>query len=100
MGLPLLPRLPALGQPEPFLLAIIKKQMSSGVMREVLQQTAKTTAYIFAVLLGATAFSLVLRGLGGDELIERALLSLPFEPTGIIIAIRATFLLGFFFGLD
>ena len=79
------------------LLAIIKKQMSAGVMREVLQETTKTTAYIFAVLLGATAFSLVLRGLGGDELIERALLSLPFEPTGIIIAILfATFLLGFF----
>jgi tripartite ATP-independent transporter DctM subunit len=70
---------------------------SSGVMREVLQETTKTTAYIFAVLLGATAFSLVLRGLGGDELIERALLSLPFEPTGIIVAILfATFLLGFF----
>jgi len=79
------------------LLAIIKKQMSAGVMREVLQETTKTTAYIFGVLLGATAFSLVLRGLGGDELIEGALLSLPFEPTGIIIAILfATFLLGFF----
>ena len=79
------------------LLAIIKKQMSAGVMREVLQETTKTTAYIFGVLLGATAFSLVLRGLGGDELIEDALLSLPFEPTGIIIAILfATFLLGFF----
>ena len=79
------------------LLAIIKKQMSAGVMREVLQETTKTTAYIFGVLVGATAFSLVLRGLGGDELIEGALLSLPFEPTGIIVAILfATFLLGFF----
>ncbi|MDP6186168.1 MAG: TRAP transporter large permease subunit [Pseudomonadales bacterium] len=79
------------------LLAILKKQMSRTVMREVLQETTRTTAYIFAVLLGATAFSLVLRGLGGDELIEGALLSLPFEPTGIIIAILfATFLLGFF----
>jgi len=79
------------------LLAVLKKQMSRTVMREVLQETTRTTAYIFAVLLGATAFSLVLRGLGGDELIEGALLSLPFEPTGIIIAILfATFLLGFF----
>ena len=79
------------------LLAIIKKQMNKGVMNEVLQETTRTTAFIFAVLLGATAFSLVLRGLGGDELIERALLSLPFEPTGIIICILlATFLLGFF----
>ncbi len=79
------------------LLAVIKKQMNRAVMAEVLQETTRTTAYIFAVLLGATAFSLVLRGLGGDELIEGALLSLPFEPTGIIVAILvATFLLGFF----
>ena len=79
------------------LLAALKKQISLPVMREVLQETTRTTAYIFAVLLGATAFSLVLRGLGGDELIEGVLLSLPFEPTGIIIAILfATFLLGFF----
>jgi TRAP-type mannitol/chloroaromatic compound transport system permease large subunit len=67
------------------------------VIREVLSETTKTTAYIFAVLLGATAFSLVLRGLGGDELIEGVLLNLPFEPTGIMICILlATFLLGFF----
>lgn len=78
-------------------LAIIKRQMNRGVMNEVLQETTRTTAFIFAVLLGATAFSLVLRGLGGDELIERVLLSLPFEPTGIIICILlATFILGFF----
>jgi TRAP-type mannitol/chloroaromatic compound transport system permease large subunit len=39
----------------------------------------------------------VLRGLGGDELIERTLLGMPFGPTGIVIAILfATFLLGFF----
>ncbi len=79
------------------LLAWLKKQMSTPVMREVLEETTRTTAFIFAVLLGATAFSLVLRGLGGDELIERALLGLPFEPTGIVICILlATFILGFF----
>ena len=65
--------------------------------RDVLYETTRTTAFIFAVLIGATAFSLVLRGLGGDELIERVLLSLPFERTGIVICIlAATFLLGFF----
>ena len=67
------------------------------MLKEVLQETTKTTAFIFAILLGATAFSLVLRGLGGDELIERSLLSLPFGNTGIIVCILlATFLLGFF----
>ena len=60
-------------------------------------ETTQTTAFIFAILLGATAFSLVLRGLGGDALIERTLLQLPFGPTGIIICILlATFMLGFF----
>ena len=39
----------------------------------------------------------MLRGLGGDDLIERAFLSLPFGPSGIVIAILVfTFLLGFF----
>ncbi|MDA9371550.1 TRAP transporter large permease subunit [Porticoccaceae bacterium] len=78
-------------------LALVKRQLSFAEAREVLEETTRTTAYIFAILLGATAFSLVLRGLGGDELIERALLGLPFEPSGIIITILfVTFLLGFF----
>jgi tripartite ATP-independent transporter DctM subunit len=79
------------------LLALIKRQLNRSVINDVLQETTRTTAFIFGILLGATAFSLVLRGLGGDELIERALLGLPFGPTGIIICIlAATFLLGFF----
>ena len=78
-------------------LALVKRQLTFLAAREVLEETTRTTAYIFAILLGATAFSLVLRGLGGDDLIERALLGLPFEPSGIIITILlVTFLLGFF----
>lgn len=79
------------------LLAWTNGALSGAVMRDVLEETTRTTAFIFAVLLGATAYSLVLRGLGGDELIERALLALPFEGSGIIVCILlATFLLGFF----
>ncbi len=79
------------------LLAWAKRVLNLSELREVLEETTRTTAFIFAVLLGATAFSLVLRGLGGDELIERALLGLPFEATGIVVCILlATFLLGFF----
>jgi tripartite ATP-independent transporter DctM subunit len=80
-----------------WLLAALKRRLGGGVMKDVLEETTRTTAFIFAVLLGATAFSLVLRGLGGDELIEDALLGLPFDATGIVICILlATFLLGFF----
>ena len=79
------------------LLAAWKRALGKGVHRAVIEETTRTTAFIFAVLLGATAFSLVLRGLGGDELIERALLALPFDANGILICILiATFLLGFF----
>ena len=79
------------------LLALIKRKLTMSDFNQVLRDTTRTTAFIFAVLIGATAFSLVLRGLGGDQLIERALLSLPFERQGIVLAILfATFLLGFF----
>ncbi len=79
------------------LLALWKRKLDLPVFKEVLAETTKTTAFIFAILIGATAFSLVLRGLGGDELIERTLLNLPFGPTGVVITILfCTFLLGFF----
>ncbi|MBT3425056.1 MAG: TRAP transporter large permease subunit [Gammaproteobacteria bacterium] len=79
------------------LLAWLQGQLNTTVLREVVIETTKTTGFIFAIFIGATAFSLVLRGLGGDELIADALLGLPFEAHGIIIVILlVTFLLGFF----
>ena len=79
------------------LLAWFNRRLSRPVFREVLVESSKTTGFIFATLIGATAYSLVLRGLGGDELMQRLLLGLPFEPAGIVIAILFfTFLLGFF----
>ncbi|MFT5500879.1 MAG: tripartite ATP-independent transporter DctM subunit [Woeseiaceae bacterium] len=79
------------------MLALGRRKLSARVMNDVLGQTTTTTAFIFGIFVGATAYSLVLRGLGGDELIESALTGLPFGPTGIVITIlAATFLLGFF----
>ena len=79
------------------ILALANGTLSKSVLTDVVRETTRTTAFIFAILIGATAFSLVLRGLGGDELIERTLLGLPFGPVGIIITILLfTFLLGFF----
>ncbi len=79
------------------ILAVMNRKLNLAVLQEVLYETSKTTAYIFAIFLGATAYSLVLRGLGGDELISGFLNGLPFGPTGILIGILLfTFLLGFF----
>jgi len=79
------------------LLAAWRGRLQSNVLRDVLRETTLTTGYLFGIFVGASAFALVLRGLGGDELIAGALLGLPFGPNGVIISILiATFLLGFF----
>ena len=79
------------------LLAWSRGALDRDVLREVLRSTSLTTGFIFAILITATAYSLVLRGLGGDALISSALMGLPFSPEGIVLAILFfTFLLGFF----
>jgi len=79
------------------ILAFINRKLDLGVMREVLYATFKTNAYIFGILIGATCFALVLRGLGGDEFIARMLKALPFGPMGILwFIVFVVFMLGFF----
>jgi len=78
-------------------LAWANKKLDRKVIKEVLYATFNTNAYIFGILIGATCFALVLRGLGGDEFIERTLTGLPFGPYGIIAFILfCVFMLGFF----
>lgn len=79
------------------LLAMYNRKFSFKVLKDVVGGTMNTTSYIFAIFIGATCFALVLRELGGDELIESFLTGLPFGPYGIIFFILAMiFLLGFF----
>ena len=80
-----------------WLLAIARGRLSFQDLKSVIRKTTHTTSYIFALFVGATMFALVLRGLGGDELIEGALKGLPFGPNGVVIVVLfITFLLGFF----
>ena len=79
------------------ILAAINKKLNWKVIVEVMKACFNTTAYIFAIFLGATAFALVLRSLGGDEFIEKVLTGIPLGPYGIMVVILgAVFLLGFF----
>jgi len=79
------------------LLALYNRKYNFKVLKEVLHGTYNTTAYIFAIFIGATCFALVLRELGGDELIESFLTGLPFGDYGIVAFILLIiFLLGFF----
>jgi len=73
------------------------KSFSFQVIKSTLYQSTRTTGFIFAILVGASVFSIVLRGLGGDEVIERAIAALPFGPNGkVIFILTVVFILGFF----
>ncbi|HRJ52753.1 MAG TPA: TRAP transporter large permease subunit [Candidatus Thiothrix moscowensis] len=73
------------------------RKLDWAVLKEVVINTFNTSAYIFAIFVGATVFALVLRELGGDEFVQDVLTGLPFEGYGLIIFILfIVFLLGFF----
>jgi tripartite ATP-independent transporter DctM subunit len=78
------------------LLALANRRLSLAVLIDVMRETTKTTAFIFAIIIGAVAFALILRNLGGDEMIERALLGLDIGNVGLILVILLiVFVLGF-----
>jgi tripartite ATP-independent transporter DctM subunit len=66
------------------------------VLAPVVRKTAQVTSMIFVILIGATLFSLTFRGLGGDDMVQRALSELPGGVAGAILVVMvALFLLGF-----
>jgi len=61
------------------------------------KESVKVTSMVFAVLIGATAFSMVFTYSGSDYILEEFMLNLPGEKwTFIILAMLAIFILGFF----
>ncbi len=79
-----------------FLLAIFKKSLSVSQLRDTAQSTTKTTSMVFFILIGASLFSLVFRGYGGDELVSRLFVGMPGGVVGAtIIVMLVIFFLGF-----
>jgi tripartite ATP-independent transporter DctM subunit len=86
----------ALGALGAILLAAYSKELTFSRLKEVARQTTKTSSMIFAILIGASIFSLVFRAYGGDDMIQEALSSLPGGTFGaVFIVMLAMFLLGF-----
>jgi tripartite ATP-independent transporter DctM subunit len=80
------------------LLALANRRLTWSTLVDVTQRTATTVSMIFIIFAGATAFSYVFRSLGGEDQVDRILLTLPFGPWGILaILMSVIFLLGFFF---
>ncbi len=69
----------------------------AGVLAPVLRSTMQISAMVFVILIGAALFSLVFRGLGGDEMVHRALSNIPGGVVGAMLAVMLVmFALGFF----
>jgi TRAP-type mannitol/chloroaromatic compound transport system permease large subunit len=71
--------------------------LRQGVLVPVMRSTTQITSMVFVILIGAALFSLVFRGLGGDEMVHAALSGLPGGALGAVIVVMAImFVLGFF----
>jgi tripartite ATP-independent transporter DctM subunit len=78
------------------LLALWKKQLSKTNLNAVMQTTVKITSMVFLILIGASLFSLVFRGFGGEELVHGLFQQMPGGVVGAtIIVMLVMFLLGF-----
>ncbi|MBD3754823.1 MAG: TRAP transporter large permease subunit [Gammaproteobacteria bacterium] len=79
------------------LLALSQKQLNLNTLNTVMRNTLQVTSMIFMIFIGAAFFSLVFRGLGGDELMHELLADLPGGVfTAMLIVMVIMFILGFF----
>ena len=86
----------AVGAVGSLLLALARRSLDLGRLREVMRGTVRLSSMVFLILIGASVFSLVFRGLGGDDLVHGLLADLPGGPTGaLVLVMLVLFLLGF-----
>ena len=78
-------------------LAAAKRMLTLDVLRQVMRSTLTISSMVFVILLGASVFSLVFRGLGGENLVYDSLAGMPGGAiTAIGVVMLVIFLLGFF----
>ena len=78
------------------LLAALYRALSWSVLREIGASTVKTTSMVFFILIGASVFSLIFRGYGGDDLVAGLFENMPGGVLGAtVIVMLVIFLLGF-----
>ena len=78
------------------LLAVSRGQLDLKRLREVMQSTLRISSMVFLILIGASIFSLVFRGYGGDDGVRAILEALPGGVFGaVVVVMLVMFLLGF-----
>ena len=78
-------------------LAALKNRLNLAILNQVMRDTLMVTSMIFMIFIGAAFFSLVFKGLGGDDLIHGLLADLPGGVfTAMLLVMVFMFVLGFF----
>jgi tripartite ATP-independent transporter DctM subunit len=78
-------------------LALINRRLTWDLLKQALDKTAKLSTFVLFILIGATVFGLVFRGVNGDLWVEHLLLDLPGGQIGFLIVVNIlVFLLAFF----
>lgn len=86
----------AVGAVGALLLALAWGQVSLAMLRDVMHQTVRVSSMVFLILIGASVFSLVFRGFGGDDAVHALLSDLPGGRAGaLLVVMLVMFLLGF-----
>ena len=87
----------AIGGAGAVVLAALHRRLSVDNLRLAAVQTMTLTSMVFIILIGATAFGLVFKGMGGDQLVKDLFLGLPGREWTFLFASQAViFVLGFF----
>ena len=78
------------------LIALVRRSMTLSRLQEIMRSTLRISSMVFMILIGASIFSLVFRGYGGDDGVRAALESLPGGViTAMLVVMLVMFLLGF-----
>lgn len=75
----------------------LRPLLHNQALADVSRSTLQITCMVFVILIGATVFSLIFRGFGGDDLVHHLLESAPGGKWGALILVMIVmFVLGFF----
>jgi len=87
----------AVGALGAMILSAAHKQLTIKKLKAAMQLTVRLTSMVFMILIGAIAFGLVFRGMGGDTLIQEVMTNIPGGVWGFMFAsMLLIFILGFF----
>jgi tripartite ATP-independent transporter DctM subunit len=87
----------AMGASGAIILAVLKRRLSWDLLRQAVEATAKLSAFVVFILVGARVFSLTFFGVNGHVWVENLLTSLPGGQLGFLVFTNVfVFLLAFF----